>query len=385
MCGIIAAKMTQETKRNVNEWFNIIAHRGVDSYGFIHIDDGKVKTFKHLKKKVFVKAIKKLNNSGWIIMHNRWKSLGAITTELAHPITSGNVHVIHNGTNRDIYASFIGKSDTDALSKILQVSDIEILDLLMKDVGVVFKATDDGVVDLRIDSSRPLAYNEEKQVIASEPIFDGEWQIFKEGIYKNFSIDNLQLDTDKIKVNISLEEKCKCCNKTHLHSLNEDICNICLLRGKTYTPSKPTYSSWRNADDYYDAWNDDYNINSRYTDDSEVNLEVKDFLYIINPTEEEAKEYIEEVILADIYQVGDMYIAYADAYSSATSELIRCYRKELEIPTTFIDAKKMNTLEFAVYYNRAGILDFIDIAYEEEDMYSCSIKDRINNKYLIAI
>jgi len=381
MCGIIAAKMTQETKRNVNEWFNILAHRGTDSYGFIHIDNGKVKTFKHLKKKVFIKAIKKLNTSGWIIMHNRWKSLGAVTTELAHPITSGNTHVIHNGTNKGIYTEFVGKSDTDALSKILEVSDIEILDLLMKDVGVVFKVTDDGVVDLRIDSSRPLAYNEEQQVIASEPLFDGEWQIFKEGVYKNFSIDNLQLDTDKIKVNVSLEEKCKCCHKTHLHGLNENICNICLLRGKTYTPIKTTYASWRNADDYYDGMWDDYFSNNN---DDEINIEVKDFLYILNPTEEEVEEYTEAIILADIYQVGDMYIARHDENgTSATSELIRCYKKELPTPTTFIDAKLINGLDFSIYYNNAGILDFVDVVYREVDVYNCSIKDRANNKYLI--
>jgi len=383
MCGIIVAKVTQETKRNVNEWFNTLAHRGTDSYGFIHIDDRKVKTFKHLKKKVFVKAIKKINNSGWIIMHNRWKSLGAITTELAHPITSGNVHVIHNGTNKDIYGTFIGKSDTDALSKILEVSDIEILDLLMKDVGVVFKVTDDGVVDLRIDSSRPLAYNEESQVIASEPLFDGEWQIFKEGIYKNFSIENLKSDTDKVKINVLKEEKCKGCGKTHLHGLNEDICNVCLLKGKTYTPSTvhTTYASWGNADDYYDDVGDDY-----FPSNSITNLEVKDFLYIINPTEEEIKSYTEVTILADIYQVGDMYIAYPDFNAdSSTSELVRCWEKELKIPTTFVDAKRMNTIDFSIYYNTAGVLDFKSVSYEDIDMYNCSIKDRANDKYIVAV
>ena len=251
MCGIVGFIDNKEQRKEVPEYFETLKHRGDDSYGAIVTTKGKKPyTFKSLKftggKGSFINQLNASKTGDFILMHNRNSSIGGITLPLAHPITHGDITVIHNGTSRDLFNTYKDEfktlSDTATATALINsgFQDGELMRILLKGMGVIFAQHKDGRVLVHIDGNRPLFTDEARTTIASEPIFLGKWYLFKPitKIYdsmlhfiKSAEVHEKSADVDSIDNGFY----CFSCGKTHLHSIDGDVCYECEVLGKEAT------------------------------------------------------------------------------------------------------------------------------------------------------
>jgi len=264
MCGIVGS-FGGIRKKDLLFYWDMLSHRGLDSYGVIVKTQDKIIAAKSLWDD---KAIKNINLqvADWIIAHNRKSSIGGISIDLAHPISNKTTLVIHNGTNRNLYMSVkSAKSDTHAIALIFNKlkRKKDIFDFL-NDIGVVWIIDEnERRIYFHKDKSRTLYYCIERNLFASEPIDIGTWQM----------IDNQEmvLDLDKFEIdfvkNVKLEKKkvelknikigfCSTCGQEKLMEEGVYKCPDCIYRNKKKTTSitkgfRSVYSSssykWNNG------------------------------------------------------------------------------------------------------------------------------------------
>ena len=262
MCSIIGYKITETRKKDLQERltnnFNLLSHRGEDSFGAIMISSEKITSTKAMGLDTFTDSVTELlkeHNYKYIIAHGRKSSIGRINLGLQHPIITKNedveVFTIHNGTNRDLYNLLkpYGGSDTAVMSKIFskyKPEVDEIVKMLLADTGVVFNMFNNGKLYFHRDSARPLMISEDRNMIASEPHTTGNWMMVKEQDTLFDSVEDFFNNTEVYDKKVECTEKvhtrkCTFCKKTHLHSAKTGgKCLCCEAAASTKTTYNTT-------------------------------------------------------------------------------------------------------------------------------------------------
>ena len=120
MCGIVGYVGSDNTKEIIIKGLNSLEYRGYDSSGVSFIKNNKLITKKELGPvSNLEKTLKNIDFSNIAIAHTRWATHGAPSKKNAHPHTSGNWAIVHNGIieNANMLKSTLHKhtfkSDTD--------------------------------------------------------------------------------------------------------------------------------------------------------------------------------------------------------------------------------------------------------------------------------
>ncbi len=120
MCGIVGYVGSDNTKDVIIKGLIDLEYRGYDSSGVSFIKNNKLITKKELGSvSNLEKALKNIDFSNIAIAHTRWATHGAPSKKNAHPHTSGNWAIVHNGIieNANMLKSTLHnhtfKSDTD--------------------------------------------------------------------------------------------------------------------------------------------------------------------------------------------------------------------------------------------------------------------------------
>lgn len=204
MCGFLIYP-AKPTKALLAKHLEHQKHRGTDGYGAICLKKPNktgTRTTKNLLKEPFLRQFNQLPRTG-VIIHHRKASIGGIKAELVHPVTDfeQNVHVMHNGTRRDLVSMFWGNSDTCVLAEFWDKVDDEAMYCMLEKTGVVF-IMDRGRLWFHRDSSRTLYYCTEgiaKGMYASEPREEGMWALVDQHILTELPLSvnqwNLEHDT----------------------------------------------------------------------------------------------------------------------------------------------------------------------------------------------
>jgi len=99
MCGVVGYLGNKSAKDVVIKGLKRLEYRGYDSAGVSFLSNGKVKTIKVCGKVSKLKeAVAAQKDDGIIgIAHTRWATHGIPSRINAHPHSSGDVAVVHNG------------------------------------------------------------------------------------------------------------------------------------------------------------------------------------------------------------------------------------------------------------------------------------------------
>lgn len=134
MCGIIGYLGNHNTKEIVFNSLLKLEYRGYDSAGIAYQDNQSIVTIKHAG------SIQDLKNSitsipsNCAIAHTRWATHGRVNKENAHPHTSENLALVHNGiidNYKQLKSKFslttISETDSEVIAKLInfQINNFE--------------------------------------------------------------------------------------------------------------------------------------------------------------------------------------------------------------------------------------------------------------------
>jgi glucosamine--fructose-6-phosphate aminotransferase (isomerizing) len=277
MCGIIGITSSKPVSSAILNSLRKLEYRGYDSAGIATLSDGVINQIKsegrveNLEKNLAIKNM--LGSVG--IGHVRWATHGIPNTINAHPHSSENVSIVHNGIieNSTILKKYlIGKghvfksqTDTEVIVHLiteylkknnLKNSIIKILKQLHGSfaLGIIFKDQPDLIVGARRGSPLAVGYGPNENYLGSDSyalksmtnkisyLNDGEFCILKkdqveffdeEGVKVNKKV--LELSTDeqnyekgdfKYFMAKEIEEQpttLKNCIKEYIDNINNDI------------------------------------------------------------------------------------------------------------------------------------------------------------------
>jgi glucosamine--fructose-6-phosphate aminotransferase (isomerizing) len=191
MCGIIGIASNKPVSSAVINSLRKLEYRGYDSAGIATLSDGVINEVKsegrvdNLEKNLAIK-----NLSGSIgIGHVRWATHGAPTTINAHPHSSKNVSIVHNGIIENsttlkkylISKGHLFKSQTDTevivhlITEYLKTNSLKdsVIKMLKQlhgsfALGIIFKDQPDLIVGARRGSPLAVGYGPNENYLGSD-------------------------------------------------------------------------------------------------------------------------------------------------------------------------------------------------------------------------
>ena len=191
MCGIVGIVSTKEVSSRIVNSLRKLEYRGYDSAGIATIVEGNINEVKREGRVDFLeKDILKFNLKGDIgIGHVRWATHGKPSKINAHPHSSDQVSVVHNGIieNSTILKKLLEKkgyvfksqTDTEVIAHLvteylkknsLKDSIIKVLKKLHGSfaLGIIFKDRNDLMVGARRGSPLAVGYGPNENYLGSD-------------------------------------------------------------------------------------------------------------------------------------------------------------------------------------------------------------------------
>ncbi len=240
MCGIVGITSSKEVTSRIIGSLKKLEYRGYDSAGIATISENNINEVKcEGRVNELEKNVNQINLSGTIgIGHVRWATHGKPSTINAHPHSSENVSVVHNGIieNSTILKKILEKkgykfkSQTDTEVIVHLVTDYlkknnlkdTIIKVLKKlhgsfALGIIFKDQPDLIIGARRGSPLAVGYGPDEHYLGSDSyalksmtnkisyLNDGEFCILKKDKVEFFDSDGIK--TNKEVLNLSKDEQ----------------------------------------------------------------------------------------------------------------------------------------------------------------------------------
>ncbi len=240
MCGIVGITSTKEVTSRIIGSLKKLEYRGYDSAGIATISENNINEVKcEGRVNELEKNVNQIKLSGTIgIGHVRWATHGKPSTINAHPHSSDNVSVVHNGIieNSTILKKILEKkgykfkSQTDTEVIVHLVTDYlkknnlkdTIIKVLKKlhgsfALGIIFKDQPDLIIGARRGSPLAVGYGPDEHYLGSDSyalksmtnkisyLNDGEFCILKKDQVEFFDSDGIK--TNKEVLNLSKDEQ----------------------------------------------------------------------------------------------------------------------------------------------------------------------------------
>ena len=277
MCGIIGITSSKPVSSAIINSLRKLEYRGYDSAGLATLSEGIINEVKsegrveNLEKNI---AIKNMQGSVGI-GHVRWATHGIPNTVNAHPHSSNNVSIVHNGIieNSTILKKFLiskghkFKSQTDTevivhlITEYLKENDLKnsIIKMLNQlhgsfALGIIFKDQPDLIVGARRGSPLAVGYGPNENYLGSDSyalksmtnkisyLNDGEFCILKKNVVEFFNEKGVKVNKKVLELSSSeqdydkgdfkhfmakeIEEQpttLKNCIKEYIDNINNDI------------------------------------------------------------------------------------------------------------------------------------------------------------------
>ena len=191
MCGIVGITSNKEVTSSIINSLKKLEYRGYDSAGIATLNEGHINEIKcEGRVDALEKNLSKINLQGTVgIGHVRWATHGKPSSINAHPHSSENVSVVHNGIIENstilkkllIKKSHKFKSQTDTevivhlITEYLKKNDLKksILKMLKKlhgsfALGIIFKDQPDLIVGARRGSPLAVGYGPNENYLGSD-------------------------------------------------------------------------------------------------------------------------------------------------------------------------------------------------------------------------
>jgi glucosamine--fructose-6-phosphate aminotransferase (isomerizing) len=191
MCGIVGVVGSKHSLEIILDGLKKLEYRGYDSAGITLLENGEFKTTKEEGKIANLEAaLNKNNNSKIGIGHTRWATHGKPSKENAHPHSSSQVCVVHNGiieNHQELKiklkkdgVKFLSETDTEVLPHLIdhhfaKTGDVKKAILAAaKDIkgtfaiAVIFKNHEDLIMVAKRGSPLVLAEGNGENYIASD-------------------------------------------------------------------------------------------------------------------------------------------------------------------------------------------------------------------------
>ena len=191
MCGIIGITSNKPVSSSILHSLKKLEYRGYDSAGIATIDNGNINEVKSLGRvEVLEKNISQINLEGYVgIGHVRWATHGMPSTLNAHPHSTENISVVHNGIiensinlkNLLIKKGHKFKSETDTevivhlLSEYMKSNELnETIIKTLNDLegsfalGIIFKDRPNIIVGARRGSPLAVGYGPNENYLGSD-------------------------------------------------------------------------------------------------------------------------------------------------------------------------------------------------------------------------
>ena len=191
MCGIIGITSSKPVSSSILHSLKKLEYRGYDSAGIATIDNGIINEIKSLGRvDVLEKNISQINLSGEVgIGHVRWATHGMPSTINAHPHSTENISVVHNGIIENsviLKKSLINKghkfkseTDTEVIVHLLSeyLKSNELNNAIIKTLndldgsfalGIIFKDMPNIIVGARRGSPLAVGYGPNENYLGSD-------------------------------------------------------------------------------------------------------------------------------------------------------------------------------------------------------------------------
>ena len=241
MCGIVGIASNKLVTPNIIESLKKLEYRGYDSAGIATLSSGLINEIKsegrvdNLEKNFLVQGMKGTIGIG----HVRWATHGSPNSVNAHPHSSQNVSVVHNGIieNSTLLKKFLvskghkfkSQTDTEVIVHLIteNLKTENVVNSIKKSLkalhgsfalGIIFKDEPDLIVGARRGSPLAVGYGPNENYLGSDSyalksmtnkityLNDGEFCVIKKDHVEFFSEDGTKINKKVLELS-SEEEK----------------------------------------------------------------------------------------------------------------------------------------------------------------------------------